>query len=377
MRPTYAVINLSNLKSNYLNIRKKIKNVKVMAVVKADAYGHGARQVVNTLNSMGRQKPEYYAVAINEEAVELRSYNVKQPILIFDPVDFEQVEDIFKYNLIPTVFNNTHLSILLNGRSKYQKKYNYTDKIPVHIKVDTGMNRLGIDFDKAPEFILRLNKSRDFVIDGIYTHFATSDERNKNFAELQKVRFENLLRDLRKNGVNYGLAHAANSGAILDMPGAYFDMVRPGISLYGYYPSLETTESIKLKPVMSVISHVTSVKEIKAGETVGYGRLYKAVKKTKIISVPIGYADGFSRNLTNKARAIVRGRYYRQIGRVAMDRIMFNVKKDDVGYKDEVILLGEKGGKSITAWDWCKILNTIPYEITCNISKRVPRIYKK
>ena len=184
------------------------------------------------------------------------------------------MEDIFRYNLIPTVFNNNHLSILLKGKTKYRKKYKIKDKIPVHIKVDTGMNRLGIDFDKAPEFILRLDKSSDFVIDGIYTHFATSDEKNKSFAALQIRRFEDLLRELRKAGVNYGLAHAANSGAILDMPGAYFDMVRPGISLYGYYPSLETTESVRLKPVMSVISHVTSVKEIKAGETVGFGRLF-------------------------------------------------------------------------------------------------------
>ena len=377
MRPTYAVINLSNLKYNYLNIRKKIKNVKVMAVVKADAYGHGVRQVVNALDSLGAKKPDYYAVAINEEAVELRSYKIKQPILVFDPVDIEQAEDIFRFNLIPTVYNINHLAILRKGIKNFGTKYKIKRKLPVHVKVDTGMNRMGIDYDKAKDFIVKLSKSEEFFIDGIYTHFATSDEKNKNFASLQRNRFSSLLEELKKSGVNYGLAHAANSGAILDMPDSYFDMVRPGISLYGYYPSKETTESVRLKPVMSVISHVTSVKEIKAGETVGYGRLFKAGKKTKIINVPIGYADGFNRNLTNKARAIIRGKFYRQIGRVAMDRIMFNINGDDIGYKDEVVLLGEKRNKSITAWEWCKILNTIPYEITCNISKRVPRIYKK
>ncbi len=377
MRPTYAVINLSNLKYNYLNIRKKIKNVKIMAVVKADAYGHGVRQVVSALDSLGSKKPEYYAVAINEEAVELRKYKVKQPILIFDPVDSEQAEDVFKYNLIPTVFNNNHLSVLRDGIKIFRQKYKIKKRIPVHIKIDTGMNRLGIDFDKAFEFVVKISNSNEFIIDGIYTHFAASDEKNKEFAVLQQNRFSELLQKLRDRGISYGLAHAANSGAILDMPEAYFDMVRPGISLYGYYPSLETSESIRLKPVMSVVSHVTSVKEIKAGETVGYGRLFTAKRKTKIINVPIGYADGFNRNLTNRAKAIIRGKFYPQIGRVAMDRIMFNVKDDDIRYKDEVLLLGEKKGKKITAWDWCEKLNTIPYEIICNISRRVPRIYKK
>jgi len=377
MRPTYAVINLSNLKYNYLNIRKKIKNVKVMAVVKADAYGHGVRQVVNALDSMGKKRPDYYAVAINEEAVELRQFKIKQPILIFDPVDYEQAEDIFKYNLIPTVFNYNHLSVLKKGIKEFGRKYKISGKIPVHIKIDTGMNRLGIDFDKAEDFILKISRSEEFFIDGIYTHYATSDEKDKKFALLQTKRFSDLLLKIKQAGINYGLAHAANSGAILDLPGSYFDMVRPGISLYGYYPSKETSESIPLKPVMSVISHVTSVKEIKAGETVGYGRLFKAGKKTKIINVPIGYADGFNRNLTNRSRAIIKDKYFNQIGRVAMDRIMFNIKGEDIKYKDEVILLGEKKDKRITAWDWCKVLNTIPYEITCNISKRVPRIYKK
>ncbi len=377
MRPTYAVINLSNLKFNFLNIRKKIKDVKVMAVVKADAYGHGMRQVVNALNSLGMKKPEYFAVAINEEAVELRKFKVKQPILIFDPVDLEQVEEVFQYKLIPTVYNEFHLQILKKGLKKFGRKYNFNKKLPVHIKIDTGMNRMGIDYDKAFGFVKGIADSDDFIIDGIYTHFATSDEKDKSFANLQLNRFNNLLTELKANKINYGLAHAANSGAILDIPGSYFDMVRPGISLYGYYPSLETSESIPLKPVMSIISHVTSVKEIKAGETVCYGRLFTAKKKTKIINVPIGYADGYNRSLTNKAKAIIKGKFYNQAGRVAMDRIMFDIGKDDIKYRDEVVLLGEKDGKKITAWDWSKIINTIPYEVTCNISKRVPRIYKK
>jgi alanine racemase len=377
MRPTYAVINLSNLKKNYLNIRKKTKNVKIMAVVKADAYGHGLEQIVKTLNSLGEKKPEYFAVAICEEAIELRELNVQQPILVFDPIDFKQVEEIFQFNLIPTIYSNSHLSTLKQGIKSYRNKYGLNEKLPVQIKVDTGMNRLGIDHDKAFNLIKKVSQSKDFLIDGIYTHFATSDEKDKTFANLQLKRFNDLLLKLKNEKINYGLAHAANSGAILDMPEAYFDMVRPGISLYGYYPSLETSKSIELKPIMSIVSQVTSVKEIQAGESVSYGRLFISKRKTKIINVPIGYADGYNRQLTNKAKAIIKGKFYNQVGRVAMDRIMFDVGNDNIKTGDKVILLGEKNNLKFDAWDWSKIINSIPYEVTCNISKRVPRFYKE
>jgi alanine racemase len=375
MRPTYAVINLSNLKSNYLGIRRKVKKSKIMAVVKANAYGHGVEKVVWALQSLGDKKPEYYAVALAEEAVKLRELKIKQPILVFEPVTRQEADLVFKYDFIPTVFNNKHLKILLESKIKNSK--NHSDrKIKVHVNIDTGMNRLGINFKDAGDFIELLSKNKKFFIDGIYTHFATSDERNKTFARLQLKRFNNLLIELKKKNVNIGHIHAANSGAILDMPDSYFDMVRPGISLYGYYPSLETKESIKLKPVMSIYSYVASIKEIDKGDTVSYGRVFTAKRKTKIISVPIGYADGYNRNLTNKAVAMVNNKMYKQVGRVTMDRIMFDVGSDTIKLNDKVILLGKEKGLEITAWDWSKILNTIPYEITCNISDRVPRIYK-
>ena len=375
MRPTYAVINLSNLKSNFLSIRRKVKKRKIMAVVKANAYGHGVEKVARALQSLGDKKPEYFAVALAEEAVKLRELKIKQPILVFEPVTKLEADLVFKYNFFPTVFNNRHLQILLKSKIKNSKSYSGR-RIKVHVKVDTGMNRLGINYKDAGQFIELLSKNKNFFIDGIYTHFATSDERNKTFAKLQLKRFNNLLTELGKKKINFGHVHAANSGAILDMPDSYFDMVRPGISLYGYYPSLETTESIKLKPVMSIYSYVASIKEIDKGDTVSYGRLFTAGGKTKIISVPIGYADGYNRNLTNKAVAIVNNKKYKQVGRVTMDRIMFDVGADNVKLNDKVILLGKEKGLEITAWDWSKILNTIPYEITCNISDRVPRIYK-
>lgn len=371
MRSTYALINLSNLKRNFLNIRKKVKNAKVMAVVKADAYGHGVKEIVFALNSLDVRKPDYYAVAFIDEAIELRSFGILEPILIFEPVLDYDAESIYRFDLIPTVFTKKHCETLI----KYKPTY-YNRALNVHVKVDTGMNRLGVNFGEAAEFLSWMTKYENIIkIEGIYTHFATSDERNKTFANIQLKRFKDLLSILKDKKINFELAHAANSGAILDMPDAYFDMVRPGVSLYGNYPSRQTSESIKLFPVMSIISHVASVKYIEKGESVSYGRKYVAKRKTKIITAPIGYADGFSRSFTNRSKAIIAKKFYNQIGTVTMDRVMFDVKDDDIKVGDEVVLLGKKNDLQISAWDWSKKLDTIPYEITCGISKRMRRIY--
>ncbi len=366
MRSTYAEINLKYLIENYLNIRKKTNNVKIMPVVKANAYGHGVEKIVSTLNSLPN-KPDYYAVALVDEGIELRKFHVEQPILIFESADENQISSVVEYNLIPTVYTEQHLKILKNNVKK--------ERIRIHIKINTGMNRLGINYKNAFEFVKRISEDKFFIIDGIYTHFATSDEKDKTFTNLQLKRFKDLLTELKTNFINCGLIHAANSGAILDMPESYFDIVRPGISLYGYYPSVETSESISLKPVMSLITKVDSVNRIDAGETVSYGRKFRADESSNIISVSMGYADGYNRNLTNKSRAIINGKFYDQVGTVTMDRIMFNVKDDKVKVGDAVILLGEKENLKFNAWDWAKILNTIPYEITCGISQRVQRLY--
>ncbi len=376
MRSTFAVINISNLKKNYINIKRKVKDVKIMAVVKADAYGHGMKEVVYALNSLNEKKPDYYAVALPDEAVELRKLDIKQPILVFEPFIKNEADFIFSYNFTATVFEERHIKLISQALNKFNKKHNNNLKAKVHVKVDTGMNRLGINYIDAFNFIVNLNKNNNFTIDGVYTHFATSDESDKNFAKLQLARFKSLLDELNKAGINYGLVHAANSGAILDMPEAYFDMVRPGISLYGYYPSLETSESVALNPVMSLKSYVGSIKKIQKGDTVSYGRIFTANKRMNIISVPIGYADGFNRNLSNKALAIINGKLYPQVGRVTMDRIMLNVGDNEIKPGEKVTLLGSQNGININAWDWSKQLNTIPYEITCNISKRIPRVYK-
>jgi alanine racemase len=368
MRPTIAEISLKNLKFNYLNIRKKVKQRPVMAVVKADAYGHGMLKAVEALESLGEAKPFYYGVALLEEGIELRKSKLTNaPILTFSPVREEEIPEYLRFNILPTLSDESQLDIL--------KRYKGKRKLKIHINVDTGMGRLGINYRTAFDVIREVSEVRNVRIDGIYTHFATSDEKNKSFALTQLGRFKEVLSELESENVNVGIVHAANSGAILDLPDAYFDMVRPGISLYGYYPSLETSESIKLKPVMKLVSRITTLRKVRKGESVSYGRIYFAKKNILAATVPVGYADGYNRALSNKGKAIVKGGVVKQIGRVTMDRVLFDVNNAKVKVGSRIVLMGKEGNKNFDAWEWSKILNTIPYEITCNISKRVPRIY--
>lgn len=375
-RSSKALINITNLKKNYLNLRKKVSPSKVMAVVKAEAYGHGLEIIVNALNDLESKKPDYFAVALADEGVELRKLRISQPILVFDTLTKDTVHKYFYYQLIPNIFSSDHLRILENHAKRLSKKL-FFKRYPVHVEVDTGMNRLGIDYPEAYRFIEYLSKHPKFYVDGIYTHFATADEKNNSFARLQLKRFKQLVDKLKNNNIDFGLAHAANSGAVINYADSYFDMIRPGISLYGYYPSQKTTESVKLYPVMSIETEVGTVKTLKPGESVSYGRKFRTSKQTNIISLPIGYADGFSRNLTNKAKAIINGKIYNQVGTVTMDRIMFDVGNTNIKTGEKVILLGKQKKCEITAWDWSKLLGTIPYEITCAISKRMPRVVIK
>ncbi len=368
MRLTFAEISLKNLKFNYLNLKKKVKNRPVMAVVKADAYGHGMLKVVEALESLGEKKPAYYGVALLEEALELRKSGLtNSPILTFSPVDKEELEYYVKFNIMPTLTDFSQLNIL--------KKYNGRKKLNIHINVDTGMGRLGVNFKEAVRLIKEVQTLNKIEIKGLYTHFATSDEKNKSFALTQLGRFKDVLGELSAENIDVGIIHAANSGAIIDLPETYFDMVRPGISLYGYYPSLETSESVKLKPVMKLVSEITTLKKIKKGESVSYGRIYFAPKNIVAATVPVGYADGYNRLLSNKGVGILKNGTVKQIGRVTMDRILFDVTNADAKVGKRIVLMGREGKMNFDAWKWSQILSTIPYEVTCNISKRVPRVY--
>lgn len=366
MRATKAVINLSNLVYNFNCIKKKINSKKIIAVVKADAYGHGSLQVSKKLLSL-KNPPEYLAVAFLEEAVLLRKNKINSPILLFEPLSNENLKDVLKWKLIPTITSESQIYLLKNLKNK----------ISVHVKVDTGMGRLGVKYYKAVQLFERLDKLKNVIIDGTYTHFASTDEESSEFTALQKERFDSVLQQLKSKGINTGLVHAANSGAIWKYNRTYYDAVRPGISLYGYFPfDKNEFNGLKLKPVMSIESDISSIEEFSVGETVSYGRQFTIMNENQYIaSIPIGYADGLNRNLTNNIQVLCNGSYYSQVGRVTMDRIMINCGTNPLRVGNKVVLLGKSNKKIINAWDWSRILNTIPYEITCGISKRVPRVY--
>lgn len=367
MRHTFAEINLNNLKFNFRSIQKKVKNAGVLAVVKADAYGHGMIKCVQALETLNK-KPFMYGVALFEEALELKKAKVTgTDILCFAPLVEEDLNPAISHGIRTTINSRSQLKLIKNIRGNKQ--------LYVHVNVDTGMGRLGIPFNEACNFIEELSSLKNVIVEGVYTHFATSDEKDKQFAFLQLSRYKNLILELNKKNISIAIKHCANSGAVIDIEDSYFDAVRPGISLYGYYPSQETTESIKLKPVMNLISYVTTVKEIEKGDSVSYGRRFIAKKKTNIATLPLGYADGIPRGLTNKMNVLINGKFYKQIGTVTMDRIMIDIGDDKVKPGTKAVLLGVSNRNKIDAWDWSNLLGTIPYEITCGISKRLPRIY--
>jgi alanine racemase len=369
MLNTCIEINLKNLKRNFLNIRKKAGNRKILAVVKADAYGHGMIPCVKALLEQKKTSPDYFGVATLKEGIELRKGTLTNvPILCFAPFNIDELPLYMKNDIIPSISDELQAAKLL--------RYNLKKKLKIHINIDTGMGLTGIQYYKAVSFIRELSKKKLIIINGIFTIFATADKKEKTFAFKQLEIFKKTIETLKKENISYGYAHAANSAAILNLPEAYFDMVRTGSSLFGFYPSKESEHSYKVFPVMSLYSRISVIKEIKKGESVGFGRSFISRKDTKIATVPIGYADGFKRNFSNCFYAVIKGKFYPQIGNVSMDRIAFDVGNDKILTGEKVVLIGKEKNAEITLWDWADRINSIPYEITCTIGQRVPRVYK-
>lgn len=369
MQNTFIEINLKNLKRNFFNIRKKAGERKVLAIVKADAYGHGMVQCAKALSELGDKKPDYFGVALPEEGIELRNETrIKTPILCLAPFQVEDLKLFQKYDIIPSVSDERQIKQLLKLRLKKPLK--------VHLNIDTGMGLSGIPFYKVFEPVKKLAQKNKIIIDGIYTIFATADRKNKYFANEQLERFNFVIDKLKKAGINYGIVHAANSSAILSMPNSYLDMVRSGSSLYGFYPTKEIERTYKIYPVMSLYSKISVTKALRKGESVGFGRSYTAGKDIRIATVPIGYADGLKRIFSNNFSALIKGRFYPQIGNVSMDRIAFNVGNDKIMPGEKVVLIGKGGKEEITLWDWADRINSTPYEIVCTIGRRLPRKYK-
>lgn len=335
-----------------------------MAVVKADAYGHGVKEVSLAAYDTGVRN---FAVATPEEALELRSYIKDGVILILSGVERPAYEKLISADITVTVYTEEQILIL----DEEAKKLNKTAK--AHLKIDTGMGRIGLRTDEELHCVLAaLKRASNVNLTGMFTHFATADETDKSFTQKQFMRFLSAANAVKSAGFNV-ICHASNSAAtIWQDKKMHLDMCRMGISMYGYPPSFDVDmKNCPVKPAMSLYSYITHIKTIMPGETVSYGRIFTAEKETKIATVAIGYADGYRRALSGKAIGFVNGKKVRQVGRVCMDQIMFDVTDVSANEGDEILLMGE----GFNADDMAKISGTISYEILCGISKRVYRIY--
>lgn len=372
LRPVWAEINLDNLAYNVRNIKALVGKSRLIAIVKADAYGHGAIEVAETMLENGA---EAFGVAIAGEAIALRKSGIAVPIIVMSYTPPSFYEKAIEEDL------TLHMVSLEDAEILNEVAKNLGKKARVLISLDTGIGRLGfIPHEEGLKDILEISKLDNLVMDSIYTHFAASDEEDKTLTYLQLEKYKGAMDWLRKEGVYFQHEHVANSAAIVDLSETYLDSVRPGIILYGYHPSDEVRkENLRLKPVMSLKGTIAQLKTVPEGTGISYGHRYVTTRKeTKIATIPIGYADGYFRNLSGKAKVIVRGVLCSQVGSVCMDHIMVDVTQvENVKRLDVVTLMGEEGDAVFNADDMAKILGTINYEITCAVSKRVPRIYLK
>lgn len=363
MGPSIANIYHKNFSHNIRLIRNAVKNSKIMAVVKANAYGHGSVELSRTAIESGC---DYLGVAFVEEGIELRENDITAPVLIFGSHDVSFLKKAIEYNLEVTVTSFEQIEMLKQSDCKCK----------VHIKADTGMHRVGFkteDFEKALKELL---ESKHVEVKGIYSHFATSDDEDNSFFKTQLQRFTEIKKLSEKYLQHDVIFHAANSAAIMKYPEAYFDMVRPGVMLYGGLPNPYFKTNWQLKQVMELRSKISLTKFIKKGDSVSYGRKYFAESDTQIGVIPIGYADGYSRSLTNNTHVIINNKKYPVVGTICMDMVMVDSKNlPELITGDEAILYGSMGDQNITIDEIAAKTGTIAYEVTCNISKRIPRIH--
>jgi alanine racemase len=363
MTDTIAEINLNNLVYNINQIRKKVFPSLIIPVVKADAYGHGAIAVTKCL---AKQGVKLFAVARFKEAMELRDSGISEPILIFGRLFPEQIPEAINADFRISLFCKQDIAWIQKADFKKQAK--------VHVNLETGMGRIGALIEQEPDFFDVLTES-DCIWEGLYSHFSTSDCHDKTFANIQLSKFKRFLSQMQGKKKQPFVVHMANSGAVLDIKESFFNAVRPGIIMYGYYPSFETSESVEIKQVMTFKTFVSHIRKMPVGHPVSYGRRWITKKPTKIAVLPVGYADGVRRDLTNNGQVIIRCKIYKMVGTVTMDHIMINIGDDPVSIGDEAILWGDSDQGAIQLLEIATRINTIPYELTCGVSKRVKRFY--
>lgn len=366
-RQTWVEVDLSALVSNYMFLKSRLpKGTKVMAAVKANAYGHGIVEVSRKLIECGI---DYLGVACIDEALMLRKYFARKPVLNLGVFLRHDIETVLENNITVTVAD-LNAAKTLNAAARRLKK-----KARVHVKIDTGMGRLGVWHEEAEEFIIQLCSMDNLVIEGLYTHFPSADS-DEAFTKSQITAFCVLVNRLQTRGVSIPIKHAANSMAIIGFKDAHFNLVRPGLALYGLHPKDELLGKIDLRPVLSFKTKVAYMKKVAKGRSISYGRTYVTDKEAIIATLPVGYGDGYNRLLSNKGHVIIRGVRCPVVGVVCMDQTMVDVScVKGVRIDDDVVLIGSQGAGKIRVEDIAALCRTIPYEVVCWISPRVPRVF--
>lgn len=360
---TWAEIDIDNMLFNLKSIKKRIgQKIGILAAVKANAYGHDSIEIGRILSPL----IDIFGVASIDEAIELRIHRFHNPILILSPTIFGDIDKVVDYNLMPNINSFEYAKKLDRAAFKSGRI------IGAHIEIDTGMNRTGIDYKTAEEDILKIISLKNIKVEGVFSHFAEAEKSDRSFSIAQKERYDIIIKLLEKKGIQFKYRHFANSSAIMNLKECQYNLVRPGIMLYGHYTDMRLKPLIDLKPVMRLKTRICQIKELEKGDSVSYGRTFTAKKKMRIATTLIGYADGYPRLLSNKAAMFVNGRRAEIVGNVCMDLTMIDVSKiENVSCGDEVEVFGEH----ISIDELAKISGYINYEIMTGIGPRVPRIF--
>jgi len=366
--PTFAEIDLNAFSHNLKQVRLKVgKDRKIISIIKADAYGHGAVEIAKRSSVSGA---DMLGVSTVGEGIELREAEIESPILLLGGCSKGDAEYIVSYNLKSIIYS---FDAVLNLSKEAERQGKIAD---VHIKVDTGMGRIGIQSDEVMGFVKKVSSFKNIKIEGILTHFATAYEVDKEFTERQIKIFKGVIEELKKSGFLFSFMHASNSAAIVNYPDSYFNTVRPGIILYGSIPFDFPVEDFLIKPVMSWKTSIVHLHNTPEKTGISYGRRFITKRNSIIATIPVGYADGYSRSLSNKVQVIIKGRRVNQIGTICMDMCMIDVTDlPDVKVGDDVVLLGRQGDEEIKVEELASIAGTISYEIFCSIGRRVRRVY--
>jgi alanine racemase len=366
LRPTYATVSLSRLRANLAAVKAHVGASKVMAILKANAYGHGLEAVARCL----APQADAFGVALVEEGIALRALGIENPILVMGGIWTRQIPLFLEHGLTFTVPSLARLADIEQAAAAHGRKAR------AHLKIDTGMERIGIHHYSAAPLLEAAARSPHVEVEGIYSHLANADAEDLAPTRLQLERFHEVLRFYERHSLPPPLRHIANSAALLRLPDTHLDMVRPGILLYGVYPFEAAPRTLEVKPALAWHSRVVYFKVVEPGNPVSYGWTWKSDHRVRLVTVPVGYGDGYFRALSNRASVILRGRRHPQVGRVCMDQMMVNIESNEAWNGDDVVLIGEQDGAQVTVAELAQWAGTVPWEILAAISDRVPRIYE-